>query len=346
MVLHALIVALILANPEWLDFASRVIRLEGEDYDLRRNATMLTIPPPEIPPAPADRTPLPEPPLPAPPPPPPDAVIAPAPPPAPVPLPAPLPPPPVMPPVIIGPDDVLADGARPEAPPRASRGNTPDPARAGSLLPALPPPAEPPLPAPAAPPAPTIAPEPPALASIPGPGTPRGIIPPQIAQNANPNALRLPALGGGRAVENAIRNAAANPPAPLSSGGRTGNNQGLELPNFSTEEPQILSDTRGYDFGPYLNQVVNRVRMNWYSGIPESVRFNGQRGRVVLTFTIVKSGAVQNLTLRLSSGSEPLDRPAMGSITASNPFPRLPASFDGDHLTLQFTFLYNYPALP
>jgi TonB family protein len=160
--------------------------------------------------------------------------------------------------------------------------------------------------------------------------------------------LRVPSLGAGRTsgiVDNAIRNAMINPPSASSSGaGRTGNSQGLELPNFSAEEPLILSDTRGYDFGPYLNQVVNRVRVNWYSLIPESVRYNGQRGRVVLTFTIVKSGAIQNLTLRLNSGAEPLDRAAMGSITASNPFQRLPSSFEGDHLTLQFTFLYNYPA--
>ena len=38
---------------------------------------------------------------------------------------------------------------------------------------------------------------------------------------------------------------------------------------------------------------------------------------------------------------EPLDRAAMGAITASNPFAKLPSNFDGDHIVLQFTFLYN-----
>jgi len=38
---------------------------------------------------------------------------------------------------------------------------------------------------------------------------------------------------------------------------------------------------------------------------------------------------------------DPLDRAAMGAITASNPFAKLPMNFDGDHIVLQFTFLYN-----
>jgi TonB family protein len=265
-----------------------------------------------------------------------------------------------MPPAIIKPDDLIAEGARPDAPPRPSRGNTPDPARAGSLIPI------PALPQPVAPPAP---PSPPKQATAPDPGPPApatpkndppavasnagsrdGVLPAQIANNNQSASLRLPSLGSSASgvVSSAIQNAVTNRPrnAPTTGGtgaGRTGNNQGLELPNFNAEEPLILSDTRGYDFGPYLNQVVNRVRVNWYSLIPESVRYNGQRGRVVLTFTIVKSGAVQDLTLRLNSGAEPLDRAAMGAITASNPFQRLPSNFDGDHLTLQFTFLYNIP---
>ncbi len=35
-----------------------------------------------------------------------------------------------------------------------------------------------------------------------------------------------------------------------------------ENPDFSTEEPTILSPTYGYDFGPYLNQVITRIRSN------------------------------------------------------------------------------------
>jgi TonB family protein len=87
--------------------------------------------------------------------------------------------------------------------------------------------------------------------------------------------------------------------------------------------------------------VVNRVRVNWYSLIPEIARIGQKKGRVVIIFTISGNGTIQDIRLVANSGTEPLDRAAMGSITASNPFAKLPANFDGDHLVLQFTFLYN-----
>ena len=38
---------------------------------------------------------------------------------------------------------------------------------------------------------------------------------------------------------------------------------GQNQPSASVDTT-ILSDTRGFDFGPYINQVVNRIRANWY----------------------------------------------------------------------------------
>lgn len=303
--IHLLLVALVIVNPDFLRSAPRrIIRIAGQDYDLSKlELRELTIPPPAErpnPPAIAENKPLIQPPLPS---------LQPPPPPPPPPL-----PPPQMPPVVIGPEDVIAEGARPDAPPKPSRGDTEEPARVASGANA-----EPPKPAPK--------PE------------PKGEPPQQIAENTNPNALRLPNLmdRAGRIVDESIEESRRR----YAQGGRTGIQRGVqEDPNFSTEEPTILSDTRGYDFGPYMNQVVNRVRVNWYSLIPEVARL-GRKGRVVILFTIVENGAIQDLRLVANSGTEPLDRAAIGAITASNPFPRLPSNFDGDHLVLQFTFLYN-----
>ena len=111
-------------------------------------------------------------------------------------------------------------------------------------------------------------------------------------------------------------------------------------PNFSTEMPTILSDTRGVDFGPYLARIVYIVRRNWLSVIPESARL-GEKGRVGVVFEILKDGSVPQLRLVASSGSDPLDRAAMNGIHASVPFPPLPPEFTGNHLVLQFIFLYN-----
>ena len=213
---------------------------------------------------------------------------------------------------MISPEDVIAEGARPDAQPRASHGDTSEAARAGSGS------AEPPKPAP--------------------PKQPDSGVP-QIARNTTPDTLRLPDFRdtAGRIVEQSLDEARKR----YSQGGRTGVPGTIqEDPNFSTEEPTILSDVRGYDFGPYMNQVVNRVRVNWYSLIPEIARL-GKKGRVVILFTITASGTIQDLQLAANSGTEPLDRAATGAITASNPFAKLPPGFDGDHLRLQFTFLYN-----
>jgi len=116
-------------------------------------------------------------------------------------------------------------------------------------------------------------------------------------------------------------------------------------PNFSTEAPIIISDTRGVDFGPYLARIVYIVRQNWYSLIPETARL-GEKGRVAIVFEILKDGSVPQLRLVASSGSDPLDRAAVAGIRASIPFPPLPQEFTGNHLVLQFIFLYNIGIAP
>ena len=50
---------------------------------------------------------------------------------------------------------------------------------------------------------------------------------------------------------------------------------------------------------------------------------------------------VADMRLVASSGDVALDRPAWGSITASNPFPPLPSEFTGPYLALRFRFYYN-----
>jgi TonB family protein len=306
--IHLFLFAFFAFNPKFFQsLPKRIIRIAGQDYDLSKNQlTELITPPPTRPkpPAATDNRPL----------------IQPRPQPqprteAPKPPPPPPPPPPPRDTPVISPEDVIADGARPDGQPKASRGNTEEAARAGNS--GTP---EPPKPAPA-----------PKLEE-------KTEEPQQLARNTNPNALRLPGpTDPGRMIQQSIEESQRR----YRPGDRTGIQGPMtEDPNFSTEEPTILSDTRGYDFGPYMNQVVNRVRVNWYSLIPEIARL-GKKGRVVIIFTITQSGAVTDLRMVATSGTDPLDRAAQGSITASNPFPRLPSNFEGNHIVLQFTFLYN-----
>ncbi len=101
----------------------------------------------------------------------------------------------------------------------------------------------------------------------------------------------------------------------------------------------ILSDTQGVDFGPYLQRIVQEVREHWYQLIPESAEM--KKGKLAIEFAITKDGHVADMKLVASSGDVALDRPAWGSITGSNPFPTLPSEFAGPYLALRFRFYYN-----
>ncbi len=102
---------------------------------------------------------------------------------------------------------------------------------------------------------------------------------------------------------------------------------------------EVLTDTMGVDFGPYLNRVLYDVRERWYQLIPESASF--KRGWVTIEFVIMKDGSVQGLKITDSSGDVTLNRPAQGSITGSDPFQPLPREFPGPYLGLRFRFFYN-----
>jgi TonB family protein len=233
-----------------------------------------------------------------------------------------------------------AQGPSPEVDPNGihapySRGNTTLPEIARGGLPPAPPAA-----APAPPGGPAPSPSPPSQ-----PKSDAGLrledVKPE--EGGGGGRVRLPAMTPGQAVRQSLEAAARGGYHP-GGGGGSGGTSDLEFdnlrPNFSTEGPIILSDTRGVDFGPYLARVVFAVRRNWYAVIPESARL-GERGRVGVIFEIIKDGSVPQLRMIASSGSDPLDRAAVAGIRASIPFPPLPQEFTGNHLVLQFLFLYN-----
>jgi TonB family protein len=165
----------------------------------------------------------------------------------------------------------------------------------------------------------------------------------QRQQERGAGEFRMPSMTPGQAIQEPLQAAARGGYHPESGAGGGGDSN-MEFnnlpPNFSTEAPTILSDTRGVDFGPYLARIVYIVRRNWYQVIRESAHL-GEKGRVGVVFEILKDGSVPEVRLVASSGSDPLDRAAMAGIHASVPFPPLPEEFTGNHLVLQFIFLCN-----
>ena len=212
---------------------------------------------------------------------------------------------------------------------------------------------------------------PPGAPAMTGPRAPQAAAPPQAtAQNQPPSQqpqqgapaaprpqfqsnqtaqLQIPArpnntfskyangMSAGSAIQQATQAAAANRGA---GGGQEGD-FGLGTGAHGRQQGalDILSDTQGVDFGPYLQRILQNVKENWYHLIPESAEM--KKGKLAIEFAITKDGKVADMRLIATSGDVALDRAAWGGITQSNPFPPLPSDFTGPYLALRFRFYYN-----
>jgi TonB family protein len=172
-------------------------------------------------------------------------------------------------------------------------------------------------------------------------GAPQNQTPNQTAQLQAPPVEKPPVkFGGGLSAGSAIEQAARATVQNRGGYGGDGGDFGLSQGKAGTMGPlEVLTDTMGVDFNPYLSRVLHDVKQHWYELIPESAGM--KRGKVVLEFAILKDGSVAGLKVVGSSGDIALDRPAYGSITGSNPFPPLPKEFAGQYLGLRFSYYYN-----
>ena len=162
--------------------------------------------------------------------------------------------------------------------------------------------------------------------------------PPQTRPTPNFNT----SMTAGSAIEQATRAAVANRGrSGAGSGGDYGLSQGRGGAK-ALDQAEILTDTMGVDFGPYLTRITQIVRQNWYSLMPPSVYPPiSKQGKLSIEFVILKDGKTTGMVVHTSSGDVALDRAAWGSITASTPFPPLPKEFPGQLLGLRFYYFYN-----
>jgi outer membrane biosynthesis protein TonB len=173
--------------------------------------------------------------------------------------------------------------------------------------------------------------------------TPRLQTPPQTRPTVNFNTPLTP----GSAIQQAERAAVENRGR---SGGGVAGDYGMSQGRggYKAMAPaEILTDTMGVDFGPYMTRIVQIVKQNWYTLMPPSVYPpTFKQGKLALEFVIMKDGSVQGLVRDTTSGDVALDRAAMASITASTPFPPLPKEFPGKLLGLRFYYFYNLEPSP
>jgi outer membrane biosynthesis protein TonB len=164
-------------------------------------------------------------------------------------------------------------------------------------------------------------------------------------EQPKPNSLLLPKNSPGRSLQDSIREAAKmNAPRPIGGDGQIptraapgGGGRGTAAAGI-----EMLTPTEGVDFNDYLARVYQSVKRNWFAVMPASVEL-GDKGVVSLQFRIMKDGGVPDgePVKVFGSGKEPLDRAAISSIRASNPFEPLPPAFSGPYIELRFTYYYN-----
>jgi TonB family protein len=177
-------------------------------------------------------------------------------------------------------------------------------------------------------PVPPVQPTPPATAQVEAPAP------------AGPKKSPFTIASPGASVNDAIHSAATgHGNAPVGFGGGE-YGSGIK-PNVAAKGGlEILSDTMGVDFGPYMKRLKFTIENNWKppeSALPPIMR----KGVVIIEFSITKDGRVMGMKLVGKSGDVALDRAAWGAITAAIPLPNLPKDFAGDYLTIRGLFYYN-----
>ncbi len=135
---------------------------------------------------------------------------------------------------------------------------------------------------------------------------------------------------------------------PAEPGGVTGS----QAPSAASADPcvserqfgpsEILTDTMGVDFRPYLTNAAKTVRQNWYGAMPQSAYPpTSKQGRVAIEFVVQKNGKIDKMKIDTPSGDWHLDRAAWVSVINSSPLPPLPKEFPGQEIGLRFHYFYN-----
>jgi len=151
----------------------------------------------------------------------------------------------------------------------------------------------------------------------------------------------------------------APPPLPPSTRNSLRNNLTRGLQQFV--QPEIFAnsdggasgqglvqfDTKGYDLGAYISEVLRIIERNWKNNIPPAARVQGMEGAVFVSMSIKRDEgtgagtAIIYVSQSWSSGIPAFDQAALFALEISSPLPPLPSYFPHDQLDGRLGFLYN-----
>jgi TonB family protein len=128
--------------------------------------------------------------------------------------------------------------------------------------------------------------------------------------------------------------------------GPIGGGEGPDLGNSGggesglAEQGPISFETSWYDWGPYAQSMVSKIRVNWYANMPQLIR-TGIGGVATIRFTIQRDGRITDIVILKSSGHPPYDFAARKAIELSSPLNPLPADFPNPDERVTAMFYYN-----
>jgi outer membrane biosynthesis protein TonB len=179
-------------------------------------------------------------------------------------------------------------------------------------------------------PQPTSAPPPPQPTPRPS-NTP---VPDAPTQPSKPNFNT--SSNAGDAIRSAVNGAAHD------RGGSLGGSRGAARGPVNLGGVQVLSDTQGVDFNPYLRRILADIRRNWEPLLPEETFPPlSKQGETYIRFSILPDGNIGAIHLDDSTHDVAIDKSCWGSIISEGQFPPLPAQFHGPNLELRIHYLVN-----
>ncbi len=90
-----------------------------------------------------------------------------------------------------------------------------------------------------------------------------------------------------------------------------------------------------FEYSYYQRQMIARIQANW-----QQIPVRGER-KVVIRFTIHKTGAISGAEVETSSGQPLLDRAAYRAVVLAEPMPPLPESYPRDQVGVHLLFTYS-----
>jgi TonB family protein len=99
----------------------------------------------------------------------------------------------------------------------------------------------------------------------------------------------------------------------------------------------ILSDTQGVNFRPYLKAILSEIDDQWSSQVPDG----SPAGSTEIRLSVKPDGTISAMHMDDSTRDDALNRAAWGSLTSIRQLPPLPAKFHGQDLQLRIHFVVN-----